>query len=157
MAVSTPTKRNKKPRSRTEPQSRSHIDVYLVIRTATVEPREITRILGITPTNTWRVGDLVHPPASRAFKDNGWELQAKNSRDVELTKYVENLMAKLNGKLDRFASLPAEAVMYVLCDICDHEFRRTDLSLSKKAIQGLANLGVDIEIDYYDLSGNDNE
>ncbi len=88
----------------------------------------------------------------RRYTDDGWLLKAKPSRGFELTKHIEALIDQLKSHVDRIASLPAAAEVYVRCDICDYEFRRTDLSLSKKAIGGIASLGADLVIDYYDLS-----
>ncbi len=155
MAVSTASKKPKKSRAQPKQDDKSHIDVYLVVRGSGIDPKEISRVLDIKPTRTWRSGDLVYPPAVRQHKDDGWMLKANYSQGVQLTKYIEALVDQVESKADRFQNLPPATTVYVRCDICDHEFRRTDLGLSKKAIQGIAKLGADVDIDYYDLSDND--
>jgi hypothetical protein len=152
MAVSTASRKPKTSRSQPKQDDKSHIDVYLVVRGSGIDPKEISRLLDIKPTRTWRSGDLVHPPAIRQHKDDGWELRANYSRGVELTKYVEALVDQVESKADRFHNLPPVTTVYVRCDICDYEFRRTALGLSKKAIQGIAKLGAEVDIDYYDRS-----
>jgi hypothetical protein len=155
MAISTAPSKPKKARSQSKRRLKSHIDVYLVVRGSGIDPKEISRVLSIKPTRTWRSGDLVHPPAIRQHKDDGWMLKANYSQGVQLTKYVEALVERVEPKADRFQNLPPAATVYIRCDICDHEFRRTALGLSKKAVQGIARLGAELDIDYYDLSDND--
>jgi hypothetical protein len=153
MAISTVPGKSKRTRSQPKQRDKSHIDVYLVVRG--IDPQETSRLLGITPTKTWLAGDLVHPPAIHRYKDDGWVLKANYSRGVELTRYVEALIEQIKPSADRFHQLPAAVKVYVECAICDYQFRRTQLALSKKAVRGIARLGAELDIDYYDLSKSD--
>jgi hypothetical protein len=117
----------------------------------------MTEALGLAPTRTWSAGDVVAPKsvATRRYKDNGWELKVSHHRGTELTKHLESLIARLERS--RFKAIRKNADAYLECEIYDYEFRRTDLSLSRKAISGLSDLGLEVDIDYYDLSHGNGE
>jgi hypothetical protein len=155
MARSPATKKSARPTAALSGRravGQSHIDVFLIIRGAELDPDAVTHTLGLEPTEIWRKGDRVLRRATRVYKDAGGKLKGKSVQGWVLAKHVEALIKQVERRADRFASLPTDALVYVRCDICDYEFRQTDLGLSRKAVEGLAMIGAEIDIDYYDLS-----
>lgn len=146
------------PAKKKQQADQSHMDVSLVIRGKSLDPDAVSEALGLRPTEVWRLGDRFPAPSPRKHKDSGWRLKGKPVAGFNLSKHVEALVKQLEPYAERFPQLPEEASLYVQCDVCDYEFRKSNLSLSRDAVAGVSKLGAEIDIDYYDLShGNDEE
>jgi len=128
------------------------MDVSLVIRGKSLDPDAVSEALGLRPTEVWRLGDRFPAPAPGKHKDSGWLLKGKPVAGFNLSKHVEALVKQLEPYTERFSRLPKEASLYVKCDVCDYEFRKSNLSLSRAAVAAVAKLGAEVDIDYYDLS-----
>jgi Domain of unknown function (DUF4279) len=54
-----------------------------------LNPEEVTALLSIIPTKTWRVDDLVHPKAGVGRKSNGWSLKSNLDKSAELDEQIK--------------------------------------------------------------------
>lgn len=113
-------------------------------------PDEITKLLGMAPTRTWLRGDPV-PRTILRREDNRWILNAACDTTVALREQVDSLLEQVSPAASRFAGLPSEARVQIFCAVYDSD-RAVDLSFSKKAVEKIAALGAEINIDYYDLT-----
>lgn len=143
--------------ARNKPRDRSHMDASLVIHGKHLDPAAVSKVLGLQPTKQWRAGEALPMPAPGVHKDSAWLFKGKAVAGFELTKHVEALLKQIEPYMERFAHLPPDITIYISCGVCDYEFRRSNLSLSRSAIEGLAKLGAEIDIDYYDLSRADSD
>src|SRR5438874_502023 len=86
---------------------RSQVLVRLNVTDFECPAEEITRLLGLSPTRTWRRGEKVHPRAQNTHRQNGWSLSAPcDPYTTGLEEQVEALLRLVAPHVDRFATLP---------------------------------------------------
>lgn len=59
-------------------------------------PREITERLGISPTKTWEIGDLISPRGQREYEFNGWRLDSELHNSLDLEEQLKALLQQLD-------------------------------------------------------------
>jgi hypothetical protein len=133
-------------------QKKVEAHAWLFVGDFDCEHEEITAILGIQPTKTWKRGDRVLPIAQNVHHENGWildsPLEVVNST---LEDQVIALLAIAVPRRDAFLRLPSDATVHVGCAVYGYAHRPI-VSLSRDAICGIASLGASLGIDVYDLS-----
>ena len=132
--------------------------VRLTVQGFSGDPGEVTAVLGVSPSRTWREGDIVQPKATLHHKTNGWALQSPvDPHGVDPERAVQALL-DLFPDPTCFARLPADAVASVNCTIYGTQCRPF-LCLSSATVARLAALGVGLDVDPYELpdeeTGND--
>ena len=127
-------------------------DIRVTLRLVGFEgsPEEITNLLGIQPTETWRRDDPV-PDTLLRRRDNCWMVAAPCEPTIPLGEQVDILLEFVLPAATRFATLPPDVIVLLSCAVYDYT-RDVVLALSKVAVQRLASLGAEIDIDYYDMS-----
>jgi hypothetical protein len=60
-----------------------------------IEPEEITLLLKISPSKTWKIGDLISPKAVIYRKSNGWQLKSTLPHSEELEKHITSILEQL--------------------------------------------------------------
>jgi hypothetical protein len=132
--------------------------VRLTVQGFSGHPREVTSLLGVSPSRTWLEGEVVHPKTTLHHKVNGWSLQSPvDSQGVDPERAVRALL-DLFPDPSCFARLPANAVASVSCTIYGSQCRPF-LCLSPETVARLAAFGLGLDMDPYELpddeSGND--
>jgi len=91
--------------------------VTLTIAGDKLEPDEITRLLGASPTDACRRGDLVaHRKHSYTSESGMWKISTKRStRDIE--EQLTDLFAKLNGDIEVWHSLTSRYDADLFCGV----------------------------------------
>lgn len=110
------------------------------------DPDDITEVIGISPSRTWREGEA-RTPLLR-WKKSGWSLVFGPERSVDLEAQikrmldtVEPIQERLRSARDRYN---AEADVFCSADIDD---RTPAILLGAETLSRLARLGVELGID----------
>lgn len=120
-------------------------------------PDEITILLGIQPTKTWRLGDLV-PRTSLRRKHDGWLLSIgyehlDEEHSIDLMSQVRRLFDRLQPDtaklIDICTRLQLESSLNCVLYIRGNE--RPAVHFDPDIIQWLAQLQAEIDIDLYHL------
>lgn len=117
-------------------------------------PERITSLLGITPSRTWKVGDLI-PKTILCMKHDGWSLATDTEivDDVcDLEKHIQRLLKQLKssvGKIKEICSryqLDAE----ISCVVYTPD-ANPGICFEPDIAKQIADLGAAIDIDLYFL------
>ena len=111
---------------------------------------EITRILGLQPTTTWRRGDRI-PRTTMARKQNGWRLDSPAMPAGDFEEQFNVLLKVVMPHSEKFKNLPPQSEVELSCVIYVYD-QRPVISFSADAVRCLASIGATIDVDYYDLT-----
>jgi hypothetical protein len=79
----------------------SDVKLRLVLTSTTLSPQEIALRAGITPSQSWKTGEPVHPRATNRHKENGCVVQVVGSALSAVAKrLVEQLRSSTLTTLD---------------------------------------------------------
>ena len=155
MSTAVPRRVKRQPEAKEESPE---IRVSVVIYDFDCAPEEITRLLGIQPTRSWRLGDPVSyadrllPGASAPkTKQNTWILDGPRSNSPSLAEHAERLIEIVMPAASRFKKLPQGTGIALNCAVYDYE-RRAILEFSNETLRALALIGADISMSYYDMT-----
>lgn len=116
-------------------------------------PGEITEQVGITPTTTWREGDLVSKTRKARMKFGGWRVSSPLPLDAPFTDHVPALLAIVYPKQQEIVavcerySLDAE----LLGVIYGYEADRPGMYFEREEVAQIAALGATIDLDLYNF------
>ncbi len=122
-----------------------------------VNPEEITAMVGVTPTQTWRTGDLVDPRATVRRKSNGWKVSSESDTAADLGELVGKVLVILRPGWPVLQQLVAQHNALFNCVVHVYDSGAPAISLDKDLIRAVADLGVGVDIDLYCLPGNDTD
>jgi Domain of unknown function (DUF4279) len=112
-------------------------------------PEEITHLLGIKPSLTWKRGDLIHPKATIIREFNGWELKGNlNDEDLEtqLSTLIEELKTGWRGLIE-LKDNNCYAQLSIIINVCDGNIPA--VSFTPEIVKNLAEINAAIDIDLY--------
>lgn len=75
--------------------------------TGAFDPAEITLRAGVTPTDSWRLGDL-HPRTRHPRKFSSWSLRSRLDQQRELEAHVRDVLTQLDANRDEFQQISRE-------------------------------------------------
>ena len=111
----------------------------------------VSRIIGVTPTKVWRRGEKVTPRVIKTHQENGWALESPTDpTQVTLEGSIAALVACFPDR-GVFHHLPPGVQKQITCVIYAYT-ERPSVSLSAALVGAIAELGVDLDIDIYDLT-----
>ncbi len=114
-------------------------------------PDDITNKLGINPTKTWRVGDLIHPKTILKRKENGWSLQSQLNKYYQLEEHLKYLLNKIQPKSDFLKEICSKNYGELSCAIYVRGEERPSIHLDRDIITKINKLNCEIDIDLYFL------
>jgi hypothetical protein len=85
---------------------------YFCVQEFSFDPDEITRRVGLQPTDSWRKGD-VHPKTRLERSMNRWMLHSRLDRLEELEMHVKDVLAQLDSRKEAFLSVCSECSAYL--------------------------------------------
>ena len=130
----------------------TEVRAWLLVTGFECEAPEISRLLGLTPTKTWRRGERVLAIASNLHHENGWRLDAPlETVDSTVNDQVESLLTVVLPQRDKFPLLPPGTTIVIECSLFSYAHRPI-ISFSREAVQGVAALRCPLAVDVYDLS-----
>ena len=105
------------------------------------DPEELSAIIGVKPTNQWRVGDLNQLGAPK--RTSGWELKSTAGPTAPLSGHVESLLVAVRGHEAAFAEAARRYRVQLECVISvDPETVSPELILPLDQLQALTQLGI---------------
>ncbi len=129
------------------------ISASLTITGLDFDPQDITDKLGIIPTKTWKIGDLIHPKGTIKRKHNGWVLKSNLSKDNDLEAHIKSLLEQLQPVWDRVQEISHKYDTEISCVIyTDGEV--PSIHLDQEIINKSHQINAEIDIDLYILPEN---
>ena len=114
-----------------------------------VEPEEVSALLGRTPTREHRKGDKIPGKGGDAVEPTGaWILDSARSERVEVEEHIELLLASLSNDMDEWASLTNRFSASILCSLFLDQYNG-GFELSPRLALSLADRGLVIAFDIY--------
>ena len=109
---------------------------------------EITKALGVNPTESWSKGDsgLYNPYRP----DSGWCLHSPLPQtNTNLREHIEALIPLLEQKASAVRALSEKYKTFLVCVGYYDETASPGLSLSRAVIVSMASLGLELDADLY--------
>jgi len=114
-------------------------------------PSDITNVLGVRPTKTWRKGDRIQKSALLE-KENGWSIESDKAPAEQLSELIRRVVASLKGSKDKLAIVSKNCYTQLSLVLYVHGDERPELHLDADIVQRLAELGAHVDADMYFLS-----
>lgn len=111
---------------------------------------ETTRVVGVSPTLTWKPGDTVGPATRLRYKDFGWVLRAPGPRARDPQSSLRALMRMVKDP-DTLRELPKALDVEVSIGVIGLK-ERPSFRLSPSVLNWLSRTGAQVDVDVYDLS-----
>src|SRR5688572_3562456 len=112
-----------------------------IITGINVTPDEITTAIGITPTETWKIGD-------HRRKHNGWCISTGYHQDFDLEKYIKQLFEILLPKSETITTFCGENELDCELSCAAYVINETpSTTFSKEIVSDLAKLNASLDID----------
>ena len=113
-----------------------------------LEPEEVSALLGHQPTRCHRKGDKCGPQGASIEPTGAWILDSRTSEKVEIEDHVESLLAIITSDHDEWASLTERFSASILCSVFLDQYNE-GFELSPRLCKALANRGLVIAFDIY--------
>ncbi len=114
------------------------------------DPEEITKILGILPTTTWKTGDLIGKSILRR-KHNGWVLKSQLEKTAYLESHIKDVLARLQPSWQKLVELCSKYYSEISCVIYSVEAQGEAIHFDKEILKSVFELNAEIDVDYYCL------
>jgi hypothetical protein len=132
----------------------NEIIVSLSITKFECSPSEITRILGIMPSKTWKKSDLIDKRALIKYKENGWRVSSSLSKNENLKTHIEDLLQIIIPHKAKFRNLPSFCCIELSC--CIYVYHEVpEISFSVSTVKLLSELQAEIDVDLYYLADDE--
>ncbi len=113
-----------------------------------LEPEEVSALLGRHPTRNYRKGDKVEGNPD-AFEPTGaWILDSSLSEKAEVEEHIEVLLGSLTNDMDEWESLTSSYSASILCSLFLDQYNE-GFELSPRVAQALSERGLVIALDIY--------
>jgi len=126
------------------------ISVLFELRGSELEPEKITALLGIIPTKTWRVNDLVHPKAGVRRKSNGWSLKSQLDKSAELDEHIKSIFEELQPSWQSLVEICKQYDALISCAVYRYQ-QIPSIYFDKDIVRKTAELNAQIDVDIYFL------
>ena len=131
--------------------SRNKMYAYFSLNGFACEPGEITHLIGLNPSETWKAGEFIGK-STRRHEMNGWRLKSRLDEPIWLEKHVQDVIAQLIPNWPDVVRLCVqyEAMMNCVCYIYD---AFPVIHFGRETVKYAAGLNAWIDVDYYDMTG----
>ncbi|MFZ5966410.1 MAG: DUF4279 domain-containing protein [Bacillota bacterium] len=127
----------------TEPGNR----VYHVVISKELNLDELLSLAGITPTETWKIGDKINK--IRVHEDNGFIFEPNPERADNLEDKIEKLLTHLEGVTEKIIYLPEKAEMQINIAYYGYKEQMWGWHLDKQTLKRLAQFNLEVDLDLY--------
>jgi len=126
----------------------------VTLTTMQIDPAEVTAMLGITPSQVWYAGQLIHLAASLRYKHNGWSLahraKHKENESIEIGVQTRELLEKLFMHEEELLTLRTHCQFEIACVLyCPLDESVPAVHFDAGTLQKLSILQAEIDIDIY--------
>jgi Domain of unknown function (DUF4279) len=115
-----------------------------------VNPDEISRVIGLTPTKTWRSGEE-RANSDLRWEHDGWMLSTSEQASLDLAAEIQKLLEsirtrtkEINRARNQF-KLDAE----IGCSVYIEDHQAPVVHFDREILKAASELGADIDIDIY--------
>lgn len=127
----------------------ARVRVSLRVFGDTLEPDEVSALLGRPPSRCHRKGDEARGGNGGAVEPTGaWILDSALSERAEIEDHIEGLLSPLSNDMDEWASLVEQYSASILCSAFLDQYNE-GFELSPRIAQSLADRGLVIAFDIY--------
>lgn len=128
----------------------SEISVYFTLTGLDCEPEEITAKIGIKPTKTWKVGDLINSRGTIRRKHNGWKLESKLEKSAELEEQIKSVLEQLQPSWQPLREICTQYDAEINCVIYTIK-QIPAIHFDREIIEKVNQLNAAIDVDLYVL------
>lgn len=123
------------------------IKLRLVLTSTAQTPEQIVAQAGIVPSESWRIGEVVHPRATNRHRENGCMVEVIDSALSSAAKLLTDAVRTQSATLTNLTSVDVElsCVVYVY-DVMP------ELHLDPEFVAFAASIGAALDFDVYVLS-----
>ncbi|WP_334840512.1 DUF4279 domain-containing protein [Nostoc sp.] len=114
------------------------------------DPEEITTILGILPTKTWKIGDVIGKGILRR-KQNGWILESQLEKTVDLESHIKDVLARLQPSWEKLVEICPQYYTEISGVIYCYDPKSPAIHFNNEIIKSAFELNTEIDVDYYFL------
>ena len=126
----------------------THSKVKFIISGFTIEPDELTKIIGINPTSTSEKGKLTDK-YKQVIKENSWSLCSGLSKEVDIQTQTDFLLEILRPQKSKLIEICKEFPPILSCTVRIYGGDRPTLDLLKENIKELSEYNAEFGIDIY--------
>jgi hypothetical protein len=128
---------------------------YLSIDGFSCPVAELTRRIGLSPTEAWQAGDIV-PPFPFPKNSGGWRIKSRISKLEEVERHVIDVLDQIAGREAVFRDIGREYCIRMQCVGYYNEYN-PGFSLKPDIVRRLADFGMMVDLDAYCLYGDNQE
>ena len=135
---------------------RSEIYAYLVLTGRALVPAEVTTHLGVLPDRTVYVGQVTNERTGRRAEGGRWELHSGLPLSADLEAHVDAVLRRLEPlwpALVGVAQSDSGVRVTLECVVTSFGGARPAISFRSEVVRRLAEVGGEIDVDLYVLSG----
>jgi uncharacterized protein DUF4279 len=115
-----------------------------------MDPDQVTALVGISPSKTWRLGDPIGPPPLiLRYKNNGWRLKSELPLSLDLEEHVKSVIDQLQPSWAAFVELGTRYSAEISCVVKSYGGDRPPISFNEAVVKRAAELNAAIDIDLY--------
>lgn len=118
---------------------RNEISVEFILTGLELNPEEITDLLKISPTSTWKLGDLIGK-SILGHKHNGWSLKSNLENSVDLEEHITYVLQKLLPSWQKLVDICYQYDAEISCVIYSYEAQAPAIHFNKDIIRRVAEL-----------------
>ncbi len=126
----------------------ARVHVSLRVFGDSLEPEEVSALLGREPTRCHRKGDPTAADETSVEATGGWILDSELSEQTEIEDHVEALLAPISNDSDEWASLTSRFSASIFCSAFLDRSNEA-FELSPRLAQSLADRGLVIAFDIH--------
>ncbi|MBW4693580.1 MAG: DUF4279 domain-containing protein [Lyngbya sp. HA4199-MV5] len=114
-----------------------------------LDPDEVTQALGITPTGSYKKGDIFRGKRSDIIRKTGsWRYSVKKCADVHLEDQITTLLGKLPSDLEVWRRLTETFEADLFCGLWLKRWNR-GLDFAPETLQRIGERGLTLSLDIY--------
>ena len=130
----------------------SYTHAWLRIMHESLDPDEVTHLLGVTPTSTQTAGEPWSPKSDKLLEYSGWFLSTKGVlTSLDARHHLDWILERVRDKQAEFAALCERGCLVDVCCRWDSKSGNGGPTLSPAQMSGFAQLGVELWFDIYFL------
>lgn len=115
----------------------------------TLDPDHISRLLGATPSDSFRKGDIKRSRLKNIFrKSGGWLLEAKDQEPGNLNLQITEILGQLTKDLNAWATVMEQYKVDLVCGLF-MEKTNEDIEMSAQNLKALGERGIKLAISIY--------
>jgi len=139
-----------------DPRLKNEYHAWLLVRSFEFHPKEITKQLGLEPTDIKVKGEYrivgKKKPHKMLNKENLWILDSELPRNIPIEKHLEHLVNKIKPYKQNFIKIANQYSLELTCAIYYYE-ANPGINLDKNILKELAELNIELGLDIYCLTG----